>query len=187
MIYSVHLYIQYFVLSCTKKKFHLVTFIFNLFICFVLFDCVCMHMQHCVCVSVSDLAFRTDKAAHVLHHSDNRELDLLTKSDLLSHILQWHLLQRERGKKMTKKCIKKEKSGGEMLWRKTGRKQRQWRKRLLSVFPWQQLLTLINWAPNNIFICSYKYMCCNSFISMGKTLSTVFLFDSKNSPNCLLI
>lgn len=48
------------------------------------------------CESVSDLAFRTDEAAHVLHHSDDRQLDLLTKPDLLSHILQRHLLNRQR-------------------------------------------------------------------------------------------
>lgn len=49
----------------------------------------------CACEFVSDLAFRTDKAAHVLHHSNDWQLDFLAKSDLLSHILQGHFLERE--------------------------------------------------------------------------------------------
>lgn len=44
----------------------------------------------------SDLAFRTDEATHVLHHSDDWKLDFLTESDLFSHVLQRHLLERER-------------------------------------------------------------------------------------------
>lgn len=43
-----------------------------------------------------DLARRTNKAAHVLDHADDRHLDLLAEPDLLSHVLQRHLLARER-------------------------------------------------------------------------------------------
>lgn len=50
----------------------------------------------CVCASVSDLARWTNKAAHVLHHADDRQLDLLTEADLLTHVLQRYLLEREK-------------------------------------------------------------------------------------------
>lgn len=55
------------------------------------FELICV-LHRCVCES--DLAFRADKAAHVLHHPDDRQLNLLTESDLLSHVLQRHLLDR---------------------------------------------------------------------------------------------
>lgn len=53
------------------------------------------------CASVSDLAWRTNEATHVLHHSDDWQLDLLTEPDLLPHVLQSYLLEREkeRGRK----------------------------------------------------------------------------------------
>jgi len=56
-------------------------------------------------VSVSDLALGADEAAHVLHHADDRQLDLLTEADLLPHVLQRHLLEREGGRE---RKVKKE-------------------------------------------------------------------------------
>lgn len=54
----------------------------------------------------SDLAFRADKAAHVLHHPDDRHLNLLTESDLLSHVLQRYLLDRRGNRNHRKRKAK---------------------------------------------------------------------------------
>lgn len=69
----------------------------------------------CMCASVSDLARWTNKAAHVLHHTDDRQLDLLTEPDLLPHVLQWYLLEREKETEIgrqKRKRAKKERKGG---------------------------------------------------------------------------
>lgn len=78
----------------------------------------------CTRASVSDLAFRTDKATHVLHHSDDRQLNLLAEPDLLSHVLQRHLLKREKRKQRERQKEKgKAREEGERGYH--GRKERR--------------------------------------------------------------
>lgn len=101
------------------------------------------------CASVSDLAWRTNEATHVLHHSDDWQLDLLTEPDLLPHILQSYLLEREK-ERGRKRRSERERGGNEN--RKTGRKMQkkksqrdktkatQWRERKRK--DWRELFSL---------------------------------------------
>lgn len=51
----------------------------------------------CSCV-FTHLAFGTHEAAHVLHHTNDGQLHLLTESDLFPYVLQRHFLFREEMK-----------------------------------------------------------------------------------------
>lgn len=48
------------------------------------------------CSPSTDLTIWTHKATHVFHHTDDWQFDLLAEADLLSNILQRHLLEEAR-------------------------------------------------------------------------------------------